>query len=78
MDRMPVEKPSDNSIHRHFMIWTQKNIFREAYSIAYRNVKLPNKRAREVLVHKEMPSGEVKQTVPAKATHAGRGYPGAP
>jgi putative transposase len=48
MDRVPLEKSSDNSsyqtIHRYFMVWTQKNIFREAYSIAYKLQNRPTRR----------------------------------
>ena len=35
---------SYQTIHRHFMIWTQKNVFREAYSIAYRLQNRPTRR----------------------------------
>lgn len=35
---------SYQTIHRHFMSWTQKNIFREAYSIAYKLQNRPTRR----------------------------------
>ena len=35
---------SYQTIHRHFMIWTQKNVFREAYSIAYKLQSRPTRR----------------------------------
>jgi transposase len=35
---------SYQTIHRHFMVWTQKNVFREAYSIAYKLQNRPTRR----------------------------------
>ena len=35
---------SYQTIHRHFMLWTEKNIFREAYAIAYKFQNRPLRR----------------------------------
>lgn len=35
---------SYQTIHRHFMLWSQKKIFREAYSIAYKLQNRPTRR----------------------------------
>ena len=41
---LPLDKASYQTVHRHFIAWSQKNIFKEAYTIAYKLQSRPVRR----------------------------------
>ena len=41
---LQTTRSSYQTIHRHFMLWTEKKIFQEAYSVAYKLQKRPTRR----------------------------------